>query len=164
MQRIRLVVMTRHERGFTLVELLVVIVVVSILATFSAFVIRPRAEVQAANSFQALVQEARLEGVKRNRPVAVVWDLSAQEALVAIADATSPDCTTNLTQIDTFDLSEYRDVSVTTTLGDDGLLWFPSGRGQSCAASSLDSTTTFSAVGRQALVVMSSGGRIEVQR
>ena len=66
----------RRRRGVTLVELLISIGIIGILLSLTSFLRTPSSTVFARDA-QSLYQQARLEAVKRNRPVAVIWDADA---------------------------------------------------------------------------------------
>ena len=151
--------------GFSVVELLVVIAVLGVLLGIGLAVLRPNSERLAANSFRALLQEARTEAISRNRPVAVTWDADQAAMIVRVAPSPAlPACDGSLQALDRLEFGEYRGVAVTTDMSGGGLVWLPNGRHRSCDPSgSLDSVTTFASPRGAVTVRVSTGGSVVVQ-
>lgn len=153
-------------RGITLIEMLVVLAVVGILVAIAAASLRVSNERQAANSFQALMQQARTEAIKRNRPVVVSWDASGNVMLASVAPTmVVPGCgDVDLVEIDRIDVREYRRVTVTTTMPGNGVVWLPNGRHVACVSQgALSSVTTFTGASGSRAVEVSIGGSVRVQ-
>lgn len=149
--------------GVTVIELLVVVAVLGVLLSIGFVSLRPSAVRVAANSFKGLLQEARTESIKMNRPVSVVWQAN-EGAFVAREEAgNATTCNTAAREVTRLGLAEYRGVVAETTMGGDGVLWLPNGRFRPCSGTELASETTFSDAARSASVIMSVGGRLTIQ-
>jgi len=113
--------------GFTLIELLVVIAVFGVLASLT-FVLRAPVATVFARDAQAVFQQARLEAVKRNRPVAVVWDADAGrlESRVSTAGNTVGEACAGDVVIRALDPTEYGRMTITPDFEHGGAVWLPS--------------------------------------
>ena len=125
----------RRTRGFTLLELILAIAVIAILASIGASrFVAPEARLYA-NDVRALVQQARYEAIKRNVPIAVLWNEGerAFQAVIGTSDLTPCDVqsTFNWARAD-----KYRRVDVAVQ-GDGRLVFLPSGQARSCNFGSL---------------------------
>lgn len=149
--------------GFTAIELLIALGIVGILMGIGVVALRPPASRLAAQDFQALLQEARMEAIKRNRPVSVHLDADAGTVTVqASAQSTNVSCAGSATQIGELEMSSYRGVSAQTSMANAQMLWLPNGRAQRCNGGLMASNTTFSD-GRTAFVVaVSAAGQVSV--
>lgn len=130
--------------GFTLIELLVVMAILGILTTVGWVNFRPPEARLFASGVQAQIQQARFEAVKRNRPVAVVWE-SASKSFVTQAHSAPITLATNMstmlmpctgteTEINRIrqnPTSEYRNVSLRNTFA--GIVWLPNGFIRTCS-------------------------------
>ncbi len=66
-----------------------VVAIIGILAAIGIAAFRPPSARLAAQDFQALLQEARMEAIKRNRPVTIALDADAGQVLVLAAEQTT---------------------------------------------------------------------------
>ncbi len=163
--------MTRVRAGFTLLEMLIVIGVVGILLALGIPMLRPPAAYLFASDLKAMVQQARFEAIKRNRPVAVVWD-SASKTYTTRFDAAnttfsnpSSACTSaSPTILNTKRTSEYRNLNVSTNMSGNGIVWLPTGLPKPCGTGVLNSTTTVNDGRAKYNVVVSLGGRVKVEK
>lgn len=120
--------------GFTLLELLLVLGILSILFALGIPMLRPSYAYLFASDFRAMVQQARFEAIKRNLPVAVVRNGQQYTTLVK-NDAAINCTTTNSTQINIKRAAEYRDVQISdgdTTGTGNGIVWLPTGLARAC--------------------------------
>lgn len=153
-----------HRCGFTIIELLVAIAIIAILTAIGAVALRPPTSRLAAQDYQALLQEARMEAIKRNRPVTISLDADQRQVLVLAAEQTSNNsCAGDVTQIGSLDLGDYRGVVTTSTMPGHAMLWLPNGRSQQCSGGLMASVTTFTADGGRAYdVSVSAAGQVRV--
>jgi prepilin-type N-terminal cleavage/methylation domain-containing protein len=158
----RILTAMRPLRGFSLLELIVVMAMIGILATLAGFYLRPPAHVVAANDLQALFQQARVEAVTRNRAVAVTFQ-GATGTFEVLANTTggAVSCSTGTSTVRTLALSEYPRVTATVTIPSDGFLWLPNGLVSACSTGSLPSANVeFVHNGQTARVVVTPAGRV----
>lgn len=151
--------------GFTLTEILVVLAVVAVIGAGIVSAIRTPGVRAAANSFQALLQQARLESVKRNRPVAVVYDGAGRfDALAYTGSGLATCAAATTTPVAALDLSDYRATSASSTMIGNGIIWLPSGLARDCTTgAAVASETTFSDGSTSLVVDVSNGGRVEIR-
>lgn len=158
------------QHGFSILELIGVIAIVGILVALAA----PRlSSVPAANlyanSVASQLQQARFEAIKRNRPVAVVWD-SAQQAVVTRANQSSNDIDCDLSSVDevivTTRTSEYGALSVAPNGfgGSDGIVWLPTGLSQSCSSGLPTGNIVITGRNASYKIVVSGASRVRVER
>jgi len=155
----------RLHLGFTVVELLIALAIIGILSGVGAVALRAPASRLASEDFQALLQEARMEAIKRNRPINVSLDLDSGAVSVLVSEQSSDiSCKGSQAEIGRLDLDEYRELDVATTMLDQQMLWLPNGRAQRCNGGLMASTTTFSANGVAYAVEVSAAGQVRVVR
>jgi Tfp pilus assembly protein FimT len=148
--------------GFTVVELLIIIAVAGILLAIAAFSLRAPAAREAANNFQALLQKSRMEAIKRNRAVAVVWDKNQEAMVVRVTKASNAiSCSAGTKEIEQLEVA--KDVSVETNMPDNGMVWLPNGRAQKCGGGLTASKTTFTSHSHKYDVNVSRAGQVEVE-
>lgn len=122
------------RRGFSLVELLVALAVLGILVGMGVVLFRAPSTRVFTNDVRALVQRSRYEAVKRDRPVAIVFDTANQVIESRIATGTSVSDTCSGSQaLTTVDAATYRGISFSTTIPTASLVWLPNGRPVNCS-------------------------------
>jgi Tfp pilus assembly protein FimT len=130
---------THRAAGVTILELLVAIAVAAVLITTAVLSLRPPSATLFAGELRALLLQARLEAVKRNALVAVVYD-AADPGFVTRLDDGDGACTSTLTLANRR-ASAHRSVTISTELADgDGLVWLPSGLARACDGGALTPT------------------------
>lgn len=122
----------RTRDGFTILELLIVLVMIGILAAIGASRFGTNSARAYTNDLQALFQQARFEAIKRNAPVAVIWSVTDRSFSTVYGNQAKPcDGTEVLMKAESI---QYPRLNVTTDFGDgEGLVWLPSGQARSCA-------------------------------
>lgn len=120
---------TDHRLGVTLIEVVIVLAMLGVLLSIGAASFRPSESRLYANDVRALIQQARFEAVRRNVPVAVVWD-AADDAFLTVLGNDADRCDAS-TVLNRATASTYRQVEVDIEF-DDGLVWLPSGTARSC--------------------------------
>ena len=122
-------------RGFTILELLVILAFISIVASIAAIALRPTTARAVSGEFRNVMQQARFEAVRANRPIAVVW-LEDSRQLVTRSQSAVNDaliCNNVGSEIVIADFGRYPALQINTDLGpNDGLVWLPSGQARTC--------------------------------
>lgn len=151
--------MPRH--GFTLVELLIVLGVLALLASFAAAFARPANAQRAAQAVRATILWARTEAVWRGDPVSVT--VSNDDAvLVRLEDGGSPWCESG-TELGTLRLSAYPGVTLERGLPR-GVVWLANGSARSCSGGGVISgRLTLRDRLRTVSVLVSSLGRVRLE-
>lgn len=161
--------MTRIHAGFTLLEMLIVLGIMGILFALGIPMLRPPSAYLFASDLKAMIQQARYEAIKRNTPVAIVWD-SANQTYTTRLDATNTafantnSACTSGTVINTKQLKDYRNISISTNMLGNGIIWLPTGLARSCSSGAGNSTTSVGD-GRQTYnVITSTSGRVRLEK
>lgn len=161
--------MTRIRAGFTLLEMLVVVGIMGIFLALGIPMLRPPAAYLFASDLKAMIQQARYEAIKRNTPVAVVWS-STDRTYTTRLDAantnfanTNGACTSG-TVISTKQLGDYRNISISTNMPGNGIIWLPTGLARSCTTGLGNSTTTVGDGKQSYNVVTSANGRVKLEK
>lgn len=154
--------------GFTLLELLIVIAIMGIFMALGVPMLRPPSSYLFANDVKAMIQQARFESIKRNVPVAVVWSDSAKTFTTQFHPTDSQisqACdSTGTEKLRVKNLTEYRNLNVTSAFQTSGLVWLPTGLGRQCTGGAMMNGTTITD-GRVAYrIVTSSAGRVQIQK
>jgi prepilin-type N-terminal cleavage/methylation domain-containing protein len=162
----------RSTRGVTLIEFLVVIAIIGVLAGIGFVRLQPPSVRLMANDYRAMLQQARFEAIKRNRPVMVVWDAGQGQFISRVKDTSEEaDCNVaSSTQLRVKRVDEYPNVQVSSVTGTGtGIVWLPSGMARNCDATSanpldVSGTVTFSKVGggTSIPVSISPSGRVRI--
>ncbi len=153
------------RRGFTLIEMLIAIAILGILSTLALSLRAPVASV-FARDVQALYQQARLEAVKRNRPVAVVWDGEAGrlEARVSTGAPTVGAACAGDVLVRGLAPDEYGRMTVTADFAHGGAVWLPSTLMRGCAGPATSAQTlTIADTRRTVAVRVSTTGEVSVR-
>jgi prepilin-type N-terminal cleavage/methylation domain-containing protein len=158
----------KARAGFTLLELLVVLGILGILMSIGIPMLRPPSSYLFVNDLKAVIQQARYEAIKRNVPVAVVWNSTDQSFTTQFHPsdpALNQACnTTGTTILNTKRLSEYQRVSVKSAFVQNGLVWLPNGLGRQCTGAGMQNVTEITD-GRVAYKVnVSAAGRITLEK
>ena len=132
--------MTNHEprtplrcrRGLTLLEVLLGIAVASVLLGLGTVSVRPPALRVATDAMQSVVQQARFEAIRSNRPVVIaVADgrLSTHRA----STSAQVDCAEPGPVRREVSVADYRGVRIDSASGF-AFVWLPSGEPRTCPA------------------------------
>lgn len=133
----RLSTMSNHRTrrsGLTMVEILVVLAIIGVLIGLLGPLVRQPGARLYAGDVRSQIQQARYEAIKRNVPVAVVFNAVEQRfetrfdtAATVIGDACGSTTTSRLKPA-----SDYQNIAVSPN--NFGIVWLPSGIGQPCTA------------------------------
>lgn len=162
--------MKKVQVGFTLLELLIVIAIMGILLALGVPMLRPPSSYLFANDLKAMIQQGRYEAIKRNTPVAVVWN-GANKSYMTRFDENNTTFSSfetlcmsegaNIKTINTKRASDYRSVSVSTNFAQDGIVWLPTGLAKSCNGGAIDNGTVTINDGRKPYyVIISRASRV----
>lgn len=152
----------RHVAGLTLIEVLIVLGILGVLVGIGAARFSPNAARAYSNDLQALFQQARFEAIKRNAPVAVIWD-SAATTFRSVEGGANP-CEGE-SVLGTADAARYPRITIDTTFEDGrGLVWLPSGQARSCELSAFAATIARVSDGRNERVLkVSLTGKVDIE-
>ncbi len=152
-----------QRSGVTLLEVLAVMGVLGVLLSIGALTLRTPGPQLFANDLRALVQQARHEAVKRNQPVAVLWDAQARRFVTSLPGGEVV-CEMG-TELAERRLAEYPRLSIETTFVDgEGVVWLPSGHARSCAMGSFErAIATISDGSTTRTVTVTLTGRVEIE-
>lgn len=162
--------MTRVRAGFTLLEMLIVMSVMGVLMAIGIPMLRPPSAYLFANDLKAMVQQARYEAIKRNVPVAVVWrstDKTFTTQFNPDDPAVNKACdlaVRNEGKLRIKSLTEYRNLSVTSSFETTGLVWLPTGSGKQCGGGVMANGTTITDGRATYRVCVSSAGRVKIEK
>lgn len=157
----------QRQRGFTLIETLVALVIVGILLGMAGFMLRVPSAQLLANDVQSAIRQARLQAIKHNRPVAVIWDGATQQFTTRKAPDSTNTGTGACNSTDIIarkSVSEYSGNPVVNTNISNGLVWLPSGLLSTCNGipnASMSITITARNVTRQ--LSISTAGEVSIQ-
>lgn len=160
--------MKRVQAGFTLLEMLIVIAIMGILLALGVPMLRPPSAYLFATDLKAMIQQARFEAIKRNSPVAVIWD-STDKTFTTRFDAAnttfadpSTACTSTSPPLNTKRASDYRNLSISTNMSGNGIVWLPTGSARECSNNLGNSRITIDDGKKPFYVFVSMGGRVRV--
>jgi hypothetical protein len=118
------------RRGATLLELLIVLGFLGIMSSLGALGLRPPPARLAANAVQAVVQQARFEAIRANRPMVVAIDAGTRTVRVSSAtDAATVACG-SATLVRTVPFAEGSRATVDASAFP--IVWLPSGQPRRC--------------------------------
>ena len=165
MQGSRIDRLTRLDslRGFSIIELLIALSILGILLGIGAALVRTPSASLYANDIRALIQQARFEAVKLNRPVAIVWNEPLNSFVAGVGPLSDP-CEFDA-PIVTADSRAYARLTIDPGFGsDDGLVWLPSGQARDCAFGTFPQTIATINDGRLTQrVTVTLTGRVTIQ-
>lgn len=121
-----------------MLELLLLVALLGIISV-GAFLFLPDDASRTAEDLARAFQQARFEAVKREVPVAVVWD-DGLGAVRVWVNAT--DCLGSGVLLRTLDLSDRRVESIAVGVPGGGLIWLPSNFARDCGNNALFVGTT----------------------
>ena len=154
----------RH--GLTVIEMLIAVAIAGILLAIGVVNLQAPAARLFANDLKAQLEQARFEAIKRNAPVAVVWD-AAGDRFVTRLDPDTATVAAACVGSDVLQVrrpNEYRNVAVNVMGWSGGVVWLPSGQGRTCAGAPAIGGDISITDGRTTRVVrVSVGGRVSIQ-
>lgn len=141
----------RRSPGVTVLEMLLIIAILGILMAIAAPMLQPPAASLFANDLRITIQQARHEAIRRNRPVAVVWNVANQSFTTRVNEV-SPrleDACTGPTVLRTRSAATYPGLTVSSGFGNgEGIVWLPNGQGRRCDGTALIAVSTQISDGR----------------
>ena len=154
------------RRGFSTIELLIVLAIVGLLAAVLFPRIRPPEARLMANEIKAMLQQGRYEAIKRNQPVAFVWlaDESSFRTRYNSSSQTVAAACVGDREIARKDLSDYRNVAVDVDILTGGIVWLPTGQARTCTGGPM--VTGYVEVegnGVSLIVEASMGGKVTIR-
>jgi len=140
--------------------------ILGILASVGLVTLRPPSSYLFVNDLKAMIQQARYEAIKRNVPVAVVWDRGAQ-AFTTRWNSSSPavnQACNGSELLNTKRLADYRSVSVQAAFSQSGVVWLPSGLGAKCSGGLMSDGTTLTDGRATYRLMISASGRVRIAK
>lgn len=159
------------RNGFSVLELLVVLAVLAILLTIGAIRTPSRAAQVYANDVRAALQQGRFEAIKRNQPIAVVWNVDERAWETVLGPDGDPPCNGG-TLLSSARSDEYPSVTVQPGFNPlpapavgNGVVWLPTGQARACDFSLLPLETIAVVSDRdiEREVMVSIAGRVTVR-
>lgn len=147
-----------------MIEILVTIAVLGILTGIGFMSLRPPALQTAASNVRSLMQQAKLEAIKLNRPV-VVSLVGNELRTQSLAGGHALQCSTGLSDLRGLDLAEFPRV-VAEEAAEMPFVWLPTGQVRDCGGAFLtaDGAGVALSDGRRSLTVsVGAGGQVEVR-
>lgn len=149
----------RSRRGFTLLEMLLVIALMGLVTVGVVIAARPGHATGAARGVRALLLWARIEALLGGHAMAFRYDPGSGSFTVS----SGRDCGVGSVQR-RLRLAEFPGVRLTGALRD-GLVWLPSGDGRSCGGAGVFNGAIVLADARRTVrVVVARTGRVRVER
>jgi Tfp pilus assembly protein FimT len=147
--------------------MLVVLGIIGILLGLVGFMLRVPSAQLLANDVQAAIRQARLQSVKYNQPVSVLWDSANGRFSSRRSDdsTVSKACATTTTPYTNKSVSDYGgSPTVTLRPAGVGLVWLPSGLLTTCAGTPTG-TMTISITAHNATrqLSISTAGEVSIQ-
>lgn len=151
------------QTGFSILELLVVLVVLGVLLGIGVTVVRPPAATVYSNDVRALIQQARFEAIKRNVPVAIRWDAEGMGFVAGLGPVDDPCAIVDVVARAATDA--YPRVVVDPGFPEgDGLVWLPSGQARACDYGTFVQTIAYVEDGRvEREITVTLTGRVTIQ-
>lgn len=161
----------RRRVGVTVLELLVVVSMLGILLAIGAIRTPVRGAQLYANDVRAILQQGRFEAIKRNEPVAVVWNPNEDAWQTLVGDPREP-CAAGTVLAEASRL-RYPRVTIqpgflpaSPPLVGNGVVWIPTGQPRGCNDFAPLAQLTIATVSDgdvQREVVISGSGRVVVR-
>lgn len=147
------------DYGFSLLEVLIALAILA-LSTAYLFGLRFSAVAPATAALRAHLIQARFEAIRRDQPVAVVFDHLQGEFLTRLDASQSGAICSDGEVLARLSLQEFRGVRV-GDLPTPGLVWLPSGLGRTCQGGGVfNQTISLSDGRREGRVIVSRAGRV----
>jgi prepilin-type N-terminal cleavage/methylation domain-containing protein len=154
-----------RQSGLTLLEMIIVGAVLAILLAVGISRLMPPRVRLLSNDILATIHQARLEAIKRNRAVAVLFFDDRLETRVNLSPQ-GTSCEVGATElIHMTSLTSYGPAQLTRQGGSappDPLYWLPSGQARHCSGGFYARTMTVTAGGRSLDLVSNMAGRFRV--
>ncbi len=151
------------QQGFSLLEILVVIAALGIILSVTLGVFRAPSSRLYANDVNALLQQARFQAIKHDEAVAVVWDATDQAMVTRLNSGGAVSCSSlDTTELSKKPLTDYRKLSVKTTLEGNGLLWLPNGQIRGCNGGSGSGSLTVTDERSSLILNISATGKVSI--
>lgn len=151
--------------GFTLIEVLVCLAVVSVLLGIGFSLARPTFDHRAATATRSLLLWARAEAIWRGAPVAVTELPLGAGFIARLLPAGTSDCDAG-DAAGSMLLVDHPGVRITQGFGGRrGIVWLATGSGRSCSGGGvISSDLRLAGLTGASHVVISSLGRVRVER
>jgi len=157
---------SRKTEGLTVIEVVLVVAVLGVLLGIGFTRISPPSARLLSGDLKSMLYQARYEAVKRNQPVAFVWDPTDETFYVRL-DTASPDVSAQCGGEATLvvkRVAEYPGADVRVDIASNGVVWLPNGQGRSCTgAPMVAGEIAVSSGSVERLVVITMGGKVSIE-
>lgn len=152
----------KNARGFTLVEVIVVLATVAILFGLIARMMRPPHVTVFANDLAAVIQQSRYESVQRNSAVAVVLVQNKGFEVRTIPGRNATCSATDYQVLRSLNFQGHGSVNV--SMNKTGIIWLPNGLVLACDGTQpFVNVNIFDNSGKTRALTINSIGRVEIQ-
>lgn len=166
--------MNRHRStsfrraGFSMLEVLLAVAILAILSTGLAVFGGSSSVRLYSDDIQSLLQQARLESIKRNRPVAVTWDSATQafstRYMPSPGSSTIASACGGTAVVTSRAAGTYKNLTVATTLPGNGVVWLPNTLLATCGGAMTGTETITISDARQSVIIsISTAGQVSIK-
>jgi Tfp pilus assembly protein FimT len=135
------------KAGLSLVEVLVTLGVLGILLGFGFTLLTPPESRLFTEELKSFLEQSRFEAVKRQYPIAVVWDANTKIFTASVYPSdTTVGCTSStgaiMVALSSLELAKFPRLSLSKNDLQTGVVWLPNGFLKTCSGTDFSLTLT----------------------